>query len=524
VYERIGFAGRDCVKCSIKIVLQGVLLCGLISLWGGCATNKSEKRSESLPAFQGKGQAPGAVAPLEENDRSIGTNAASQAAPGQEQSPTMAERPLGEKTADLLASAAEVVAANPDKAQRYINQAIDGDSRCYQCFYDLGVLRESEGKFTEAMKAYRKALGIYPAHPATVINISNMYLRGTQVDDAKTVVLSAINIAPKDLSLRNQLTVVLIASRRLDEAAEQAKGILAIDERDVWARINLAQVYYEQGKNELAERILVKAQEFDKNNPVIANRLGFVYLKLDDMVSATAAFKKAVELDPNQAESQNNLGVMLLRAHDYTGAAEAFRKAVALAPQFIEAYLNLGNALRGDKSFKEAEESYRQVLKLRSTEGRALFNLGLLYLDDEIPGYEKTQRLALAVENLENSEKILGKSERLNRYLDEARKKHERSVKDDLRRKKSEEEAIRKKAEAEAKAKAEAEEKVRAEAEANAKAEADEKTKAEAAVKAQADAEKAKTEAATKPKTEVKAKTVSGEKEGTVSGSKVKGK
>jgi len=139
-------------------------------------------------------------------------------------------------------------------------------------------------------------------------------------------VLAAIRAAPKDLGLRDQLTVVLIASRQFDEAAEQAKGVLSIDERNVQARINLAQVYYEQGKNELAERILLKAQEFDKTNAVIANRLGFVYLKMNDSVSATTSFRQAVELDPNQAESQNNLGVMLLRAHDYTGAAESFEK------------------------------------------------------------------------------------------------------------------------------------------------------------------------------------------------------
>jgi tetratricopeptide (TPR) repeat protein len=490
-----------------------MLLWSVVSLWAGCAA-KTTQRVEPMPVLEGQGQAPGLAAPLAEKDRSVGNSAAGQAASDQEQSSTATEHQLGEKTADLLASAAEVAKTNPDKAQRLISRAIDRDSRCYQCFYDLGVLRESEGKYTEAMKAYRQALGINPAHLPAVINVSNMYLRGKQVDDAKAVVLSAVRGAPKDLGLRNQLTVVLIASRRLDEAAEQAKGVLAIDERNVFARINLAQIYYEQGKNELAERILVKAQEFDKNNPVIANRLGFVYLKLDDIMSATAAFKKAVELDPNQAESQNNLGVILLRAHDYTGAAEAFRKALALAPEFVEAYLNLGNALRGDKFFKEAEEAYRQALKLRSTEGRTFFNLGLLYLDDEIPGYEKTQRLALAVENLEKSEQIMGKSEKLGRYLDEARKKHERSVKDDLRRKK---------AEAEAKAKAEAAEKARAEADAKAQAEADEKAKADAAVKAQVDAEKAKSAAEAKSPVDAKTKATNGAKESTVDDSKLKG-
>jgi Flp pilus assembly protein TadD len=509
------------VKCVIKIVWRGVLLCSALSLLGGCATTGQR---DHLPAPQGQKPDAAAVAPLGEDDRGAGNNVAGQVAADKEHPGSAVEHPLGEESSKLLASAAQVAQTNHDEAQQLINRAIDNDSRCYQCFYDLGVLRESEGKFAEALKAYQQGLGIYPAHLQTVINLSNMYLRVEQREDAKTVVLAAIHVAPKDLGLRNQLTVVLIASRHLDEAAEQAKGVLSIDERNVEARINLAQVYYEQGKKELAERILLKAQEFDKNNPVIANRLGFVYLKLEDQLSATAAFKKAVELDPNQAESQNNLGVMLLRAHDYAGAAEAFRKAVALAPQFVEAYLNLGNALRGDKYFKEAEEAYHQVLKLRANEGRALFNLGLLYLDDEIPGYEKTQRLALAVENLEHSEKITGKSERLSRYLDEARKKHERSVKDDLRRKQREEEAVRKKAEAEAKAKAEAEEK--AQAEIKAKEEADEKAKADAEGKAQIAAEKPKAEAETKPKTTTGVKATGGvDKKGSaVRGSKVKGK
>jgi tetratricopeptide (TPR) repeat protein len=417
--------------------LQSVLLLVMFGVaWWGCASGPETKPTE--PVVVEEEEKPSEeIAPLTEEDRQIkvAAKADSEAeeeeeeeVPGialpsgkDEETPIPVEA-MGEDASRLLATAAQKADTDPEAARKLVEQAVSDNPRCFQCHFSKGVLLEKEGKFAQAAHAYQQALKIHPAHLQSAINLSNLYLRLARHREAQILVSSAVRAAPRDLGLRNQLAAVLLASRQYDKAAEQAKGVLLVDERNVQAMIYLAQAYYYWGKNELAERILLKAKESDDTNALIHNRLGFVYLKMDDMSSAIAAFKKATDLDPNLPEAHNNLGALYNQARDYATATEVLRRAVALAPRFFEAYINLGNALRGGKNFKDAEEAYRRALQVKPDSRRPLFNLGLLYLDDEVPGYDKSARFKLAVDQLEKFKRKGGRHPRLAKYITEARR------------------------------------------------------------------------------------------------------
>ena len=429
---------------------------GLV-MWG-CASTPEPKPSETA-VVEEEVKPADEITPLTEEDRQIKAAKATEAGEeeevpdsavpaGEEGETPIPVEAMGEDASRLLAAAAQSADSDPAAARKLVEQAVSDNPRCFQCLYSKGVLLEKEGKFAQAAHAYQQALKIHPAHLQSAINLSNLYLRLDRQREAQMLVSTAVRAAPRELGLRNQLAAVLLASRQYDKAAEQAKGVLLVDERNVQAMIYLAQAYYYWGKHELAERILLKAKEIDDTNALIHNRLGFVHLKMDNMSSAIAAFKKAAELDPNLPEAHNNLGALYNQARDYKTATEMLRKAVALAPRFFEAYLNLGNALRGGKNFKDAEEAYRRALQVKPDSRRPLFNLGLLYLDDEVPGYEKSARYKLAVEQLEKFKQKGGRHPRLAKYLDEAQKKHERAVKSEIRKKKRDEEKKRKEAEA----------------------------------------------------------------------------
>jgi tetratricopeptide (TPR) repeat protein len=470
-----------------------------VALWG-CASTPEPKPTETGKVDE-KAKPTEEIAPLTEEDRQIkvAAKAGSEAAeevPDSVVPPAEAGEPppveaMGEEASRLLAAAAQSADSDPEAARKLVERAISDNPRCFQCQYSMGVLLEKEGKFAQATHAYQQALTVHPAHLQSAINLSNLYLRLGRPREGQLLVSASVRAAPRDLGLRNQLAAVLLASGQYDKAAEQAKGVLLVDERNVQAMIYLAQAYYHWNKYELAERILLKAKEIDDTNAVIQNQLGFVYLKMDNMSSAIAAFKKATELDPDLPEAHNNLGALYNQARDYATATEVLRKAVALAPRFFEAYLNLGNALRGGKNFKDAEEAYRRALEVKPDAKRPLFNLGLLYLDDEVPGYEKSARYQMAVEQLEKFRGKGGTHPKLANYLSEAQKKHERAVKTELRRKQQEEE--KRKKEEEAKRKAEEEER-RKQAEAQRLAE-EEKKRQEAAALRKAEEEKKRQEA-----------------------------
>ncbi len=456
----------------------------IAAMWilAGCATapetkpvQEEEKKDESA-----KGEEVEQVAPLTEEDAA---QADTEKLGGQEEQVEQETQPdelsLSEETAGLLSSAIQIAGTDKEEALSLVEKAAASNPKCYQCYYNKGVLLEKQNRFTEAVDSYRKALKLKPTHLATVINLSNLYLRQKKVERARSIVTAAVKKAPKDLGLRNQLIVVLLAAGRYDDAAEQAKGVLRLDERNSEAMVHLAMTYYAKGKYELAERILLKAQQIDKASAVIPERLGFVYLKMDNMQAAIVQFKKAVEMDPNMLEAHINLGVLYNKAHDYTSAAEHFRKAIAAEPMWSDAYLDLGNALRGDRQFKEAESAYLKVLKLAPSDKRAHLNLGLMYFDDEIPGYKKSERFKKAVTHLKKFQSLGGTYPELAKLIEHAEKKHDRALKSEERRRIREAKMKKKKAEEEAKRKAQEAARLKAEQEAKRKAQEAARLKAE---------------------------------------------
>ena len=339
----------------------------------------------------------------------------------------------------MLAKVVNTAPADPHTALQLVSRAASSYPDCFQCYYNKGVLLEKQGRIDEATNAYRSALNIRPSHLESVINLSNIHLRNKNVSRARQVITAGVKKSPRDLNLRNQLVRVLIASGKFKDASEQAKGVLRIDERNTEAMIHLAQTYYSRKKYELAERILLKAQAIDKTSAVIANRLGFIYLQQNNQNGAIAQFKKAIELNPEMVEAHINLGVLYNRAHDYQAAAQHFRQAIAQAPYLTDAYINLGNALRGEKQYKEAEDAYKKAIELDPKDQRAAFNLGLLYLDDEVPGYIKSERYGLAERHLKKYKSSGAKHAKLASYIEEAEKKHTRALKSEERKRQREE-------------------------------------------------------------------------------------
>lgn len=185
---------------------------------------------------------------------------------------------------------------------------------------------------------------------------------------------------------------------RQEDAIRQAKIALARDERYVPAMVVLAKAYYAQRKFELATSIIDIAKSVDANNAECYNLLGFLALRRDDHISATAAFKKATELNGSYAAAWNNLASQYLYAKNYDSALEAAENAARLAPNFAGAQLNLGSALRGKQRYVEADAAYRRALAADSSLTDAYFNLGILYLDaKEIPNQDLITKLNAAI-------------------------------------------------------------------------------------------------------------------------------
>src|SRR5207248_5041543 len=166
---------------------------------------------------------------------------------------------------------------------------------------NLGVIYERQALPDQAEDAYKKAISIKPDQDMAWDYLSRLYCRTNRGSTAENELREKIAEFPGSLGLRTALVYVLLYQSKYDLSANEAKKVLKADERNVRAMQLLAQVYFKQGKNELARMVLENAREVDKNDAATHNALGLVYLALKQKTQAIDEFKAAATLKPDFA-------------------------------------------------------------------------------------------------------------------------------------------------------------------------------------------------------------------------------
>ena len=125
---------------------------------------------------------------------------------------------------------------------------------------------------------------------------------------------------------------ILLRLERYQEAEEQFRGVLQINERYIPARVGLAWSLYHQGKKREAfgELRYVKWKAKDpKVYPIGAalHHLGRYYLLEEDWKQAESYFRQAIAHSPERYGNYWELGQALLGQERYDEALTAFESA-----------------------------------------------------------------------------------------------------------------------------------------------------------------------------------------------------
>ena len=162
----------------------------------------------------------------------------------------------------------------------------------------------------------------------------------------------------------------------------------------------LAQLDFDQGKNQDAITHAKKAVALDPGNAEIHSFLGIIHLYLSDYSNAEKSLEKAVRLNPYLTDARNtlgavymktgrlsearsefveclkdgtyafpekvlyNLGTLELQEKHAPQALETFRRAVAANPKYAKGYYGLGQALLLSGKRDEARSNFEKVIAL----------------------------------------------------------------------------------------------------------------------------------------------------------------
>ena len=162
-----------------------------------------------------------------------------------------------------------------------------------------------------------------------------------------------------------------------DEAVARAE--LEKDLTSSAARLQMARIFYAQGKFEAARMTLQDALLSDKENAQLYLWLGHASRRLANIKEALDAYEKASSLQKNLLEAYDHAAVLLMEQGEFDKAREHLETAESMAPKNGTINAHLGDAYLSLSQNEKALHAYLQAIKL-GVSGDVYFNLGLLYM------------------------------------------------------------------------------------------------------------------------------------------------
>ena len=336
----------------------------------------------------------------------------------------------GEHLDEAAEGFASVIAASPTFAEAYFN---------------LGLVREEQGRNEEAIAQFQKALALKPRLRGANLFLGVAEYRLNQLDDAVAAFHKETAGYPSDASAWMWLGVAELAKERPENAAEALDRAykLAPDNVDIlyhrgrahllvskesydrmfkadpssW-RVHqvLAQADAEADRHEEAIAEYLAAIRLAPNQPGLREELGSEYRMAGKMEEAEAAFQREIEIDPHNPLARYKLGTLEVERGNGAKGKALIEAARQQNPGLREADYYLGRAEMELGNDAAAAEALKRAVTTGSDPEiveQAWYQLGIVY--------RRTHRMQEAQQALAAFQKL--KEEEAQRHLQRVEKK-----------------------------------------------------------------------------------------------------
>ncbi len=295
-----------------------------------------------------------------------------------------------------------------DAAEACYYNAVVLDPTSFKWRYSLGYLRQTVGKFSEALEIYRQMnpdqldkQRAYLVH----IRRGECYRKLNQRRQAKTSFDAAYGINPQGAAVLARLGEIALQEKQYEEAVKHLVSALQRQPEANKLHYSLAMAYrgtgdMEKARYHLSKKGIVGVQPPDPLKKRLESLVtGYrVHLLAGKMafsagryVEAAKEFEKAVEADPKKPAARINLGTTLVKFRKYRQAIPHFMTALQLAPDNLTAHFNLGKLYGFFGNHEKAVQHLQIVVK----EDPKDFNAHLALAN----AYRKVQRFDKAFEH-----------------------------------------------------------------------------------------------------------------------------
>jgi tetratricopeptide (TPR) repeat protein len=306
-----------------------------------------------------------------------------------------------------------------DGAEAQFSQAVQLDSRAYQAYYSLGVVRERKNNSSGALSAYAKAIAIVPDYEPAIAAYGVLTAREGNPGEAEQYLNGRLAKMEKSAAITTALAEVKSIRGESGAAQKLAQQALKINPDFRPAMVTLARDHYRSRRLDLALYSLQGILDGygpenpprDKDNPEALLIRGLIHKERNERAAAMNDFRRALDLRPDLVEARVQYAGYLLESGNAAEAAPHLEAALRFEQENLLARLNLGDAYRLLGRANEAKQQLEWVAEKDPKLPQVRYSLGLLYLfGDSIPGVSPKDAATKAIAAFEEYKRLRPRS------------------------------------------------------------------------------------------------------------------
>lgn len=281
----------------------------------------------------------------------------------------------------------------------------------YRAWTDRGVALAREGRYKEAIAAYRKALELNPRAAAAQLDLGLAYFKEGDFTAAAGPLRTAADAMPGNAQVETLLGMSLygggnygeaaahlervaagpaanselmealaksyLYSRQLDKALGEFEAMLKRDPESPGVHMLMAEAY--DAENRTAEAIGELRAALEKGYVPDAHfGIGYILWRSRKDEEAAVEFRKELDGNPRHAQALAYLGDVEMKERE-PDATDLLRKAVGIEDGIHVAHLDLGILAAEGKRYAEAETEFRRAIAIEPNDADGHYRLARVY-------------------------------------------------------------------------------------------------------------------------------------------------
>lgn len=221
------------------------------------------------------------------------------------------------------------------------------------------------GKAKEAFLAYTRSEGIDPTNDEILLKTAGFHLLMDQVDAADSRVARLLEKHPEDVRVLYLKGQILTRKKAFADAAAVYEAILALDPNHLMAHERLAAVNTFLKKYDVAEQLLLRAVNIDKDALSPRITLFSFYVGQKQYDKARDLLTTAAGQFPDNMDIPLLLGNLHLKTGNIKAAETAYLSTLDIAPESVKPHVALARFYDYTNRPEQALEQYTRALALQ---------------------------------------------------------------------------------------------------------------------------------------------------------------